>query len=69
MTIKIQAFQRCGVKTDKCIDTFEFCCWTKLHTWLHGYSKLHSCPECQSSITQAKPEMKQEEKENANNKK
>ena len=47
MTIKIQAFQSEGIKTDKCIDKFEFCCWVELYKWLQGYGKnLHKCPKC-----------------------
>ena len=45
MTIKIQAFQKRGIKTDKCIDEFEFCCWDKLLHWLNK-SAAHKCPKC-----------------------
>lgn len=45
ITIKIKAFQKKGIKTEQCIDKFEFCCWTDLKLWLEKF-KLHSCPEC-----------------------
>ena len=50
MTIKIQAFQRNGIKTEDVQDEFEFCCWKALKKWLNGYSSLHSCPECKKEI-------------------
>lgn len=46
MTIKIQAWQERGVKTDHVVDEFEFCCWQSLKEWLDGYSSLHKCAEC-----------------------
>ena len=49
MTIKIRAYQKQGIKTKKCIDTFEFCCWQRLYEWLDGFVNrmgLHSCPKC-----------------------
>ncbi len=46
MTIKIQAYQSNGIKTDEVIDEFEFCCWDKLFKWLKKYKELHKCPKC-----------------------
>ena len=47
MTLKIQAFQSNGIKTELCQDKFEFCCWQELANWLKGYgTKLHKCPAC-----------------------
>lgn len=46
MTIKIQAYQAGGIKTDRLVDEFEFCCWESLHQWLHNYSELHKCLDC-----------------------
>ena len=47
MTIKIQAYQANGIKTDKIVDEFEFCCWDSLSKWLNGYAHLHKCPKCE----------------------
>jgi len=47
MTIKIQAYQRYGEKTDDLVDEFEFCCWEDLHQWLHHFKELHKCKVCQ----------------------
>jgi len=49
MTIKIQAFQKCGIKSDKCEEEFEFCCWESLYQWLHGF-ELHKCPQCAKNL-------------------
>lgn len=46
MTIKIQAYQANGIKTDKIVDEFEFCCWESLNTWLNSGFILHKCPKC-----------------------
>ena len=46
MTIKIQAYQRNGIKSDKVEEEFEFCCWDELFRWLKGYKGLNKCPEC-----------------------
>ena len=47
MTIKIEAWQSRGIKTDKCIDKFEFCCWDELDRWLHRPNIIpHKCPTC-----------------------
>ncbi len=43
MTIKIQAFQKCGVAQKELEDEFEFCCWVALHGWLDSKYELHSC--------------------------
>jgi hypothetical protein len=46
MTIKIQAYQKGGIKTNKIIDEYEFCCWDALNKWLNSGFVLHKCPEC-----------------------
>jgi len=46
MTIKIQAYQKFGVKSNKIEDEFEFCCWTDLKKWLDSFPNLHSCKKC-----------------------
>lgn len=46
MTIKIQAYQKNGIKSDKIEEEFEFCCWEKLKRWLDGFSELHTCKNC-----------------------
>jgi len=47
MTIKIEAWQSRGIKTDKVIDRFDFCCWEDLNKWLNNPSiTLHRCPKC-----------------------
>lgn len=47
MTIKIEAWQAQGIKTDHCVDKYEFCCWTQLLKWLQGWGEhLHKCPDC-----------------------
>jgi hypothetical protein len=46
MTIKIQAYQKFGKKTDELVDEFEFCCWDSLNKWLNSGFVLHKCPEC-----------------------
>lgn len=48
MTIKIQAYQTRGIKTNKIVDEFEFCCWQSLADWLNSGFILHKCPECKS---------------------
>ena len=48
MTIKIQAFQRQGIKSDKCEDRYEFCCWEALHQWLHRFARLNKCLKCKA---------------------
>ncbi|MBE3128538.1 MAG: hypothetical protein IMZ60_02545 [Actinobacteria bacterium] len=56
MTIKIQAYQANGIKTDKLIDEYEFCCWEALYKWLEGFSSLHKCPKCKENhINLVKP--------------
>jgi hypothetical protein len=45
MTIKIQAYQKKGIKTKELVDEYEFCCWHSLFEWLKGFS-LHKCPAC-----------------------
>jgi len=47
MTIKLEAWQALGVKTNHCVDKFEFCCWQALLDWLNGYGSVHKCPKCQ----------------------
>ena len=51
MTIKIQAYQKHGVKTKEIIDEYEFCCWTALMEWLESYPGLHSCPQCKEKYS------------------
>lgn len=46
MTIKIQAYQKHGIKSDKVEDEFEFCCWDDLFKWLAKFSNLHKCSDC-----------------------
>ena len=46
MTLKIQAYQRYGDKTNELVDEFEFCCWESLHQWLRQFKTLHKCPNC-----------------------
>ena len=46
MTIKIQAYQKFGVKSDKLEDEYEFCCWESLKKWLDGFSSHHKCKQC-----------------------
>lgn len=46
MTIKIEAWQSMGIKKDKCIEKFEFCCWQELYDWLGRWSGLNRCPKC-----------------------
>jgi hypothetical protein len=45
MTIKIQAYQNKGIKTEHVVDEYEFCCWDSLYKWLQGF-ELHKCKEC-----------------------
>jgi len=52
MTIKIQAYQKRGIKTDKIESEFEFCCWDDLKKWMKGFEPLHKCPECKDKIKQ-----------------
>lgn len=54
MTIKIQAYQRQGNKTNELVDEFEFCCWENLHQWLHQFKTLHACPNCKVLIQMEK---------------
>ena len=49
MTIKIEAWQKKGIKQNKCIDKFEFCCWDKLFKWLQEFN-LHQCPKCSKDL-------------------
>jgi len=44
--LKIQAYQKQGIKTDELINEFEFCCWEDLFNWLKGFTELHRCPKC-----------------------
>ena len=47
MTIKIEAWQSLGIKTDKIIDRFEFCCWEDLNNWMNRPNiALHKCLKC-----------------------
>ncbi len=47
MTIKIQAFQKFGIKSDKCEGEFTFCCWEQLKQWINGPNlRVHKCPKC-----------------------
>lgn len=46
MTIKIEAWQSAGIKTDRCVEDFEFCCWQDLLDWLKGFAELNKCPNC-----------------------
>jgi hypothetical protein len=46
MTIKIQAYQKEGIKTNKIVDEYEFCCWDALNKWLNSGFVLYKCPEC-----------------------
>jgi len=48
MTIKIEAWQSEGVKTDECIDKYEFCCWSGLMRWLSTFTELNKCPACKT---------------------
>ena len=56
MTIKIQAYQRQGFKTNSIIDEFEFCCWVALKKWLDNFSSLHDCSECKQDASGRKEE-------------
>jgi len=47
MTLKLQAYQSRGIKTDKIIDEFEFCCWEDLFRWLKAFASLHKCKKHQ----------------------
>jgi len=42
MTIKIFVYQKRGIKSDKLIDKFEFCCWMELKKWLDHF-KVYGC--------------------------
>jgi len=44
--IKIQAYQKRGIKTDKIEDEYEFCCWDHLYKWLGDWDGLNQCPDC-----------------------
>ncbi len=46
MTIKVQAYQKQGIKTKELVDEYEFCCWQDLFDWLTKWSSLHKCPKC-----------------------
>ncbi len=46
MTIRVYAHQKCGIKTDRVVNDYEFCCWDKLGKWLKKYSGLNKCPKC-----------------------
>ena len=54
MVLKIQAFQKYGIKTDKCVEEFEFCCWDSLSKWLEGYTQLNKCPKCSKEVKENK---------------
>lgn len=59
MTIKIEAWQDRGIKKDKCIDKFEFCCWMSLKIWLNRPNIFpHLCPKCALPIDRPKKEKK-----------
>ena len=55
MTIKIQAYQKFGVKTEEIVDEYEFCCWQDLYNWLSGYNGLNRCPKCKQKENQNNP--------------
>jgi len=44
--IKIQSYQKHGIKTDEISEEFEFCCWDNLYKWLKSWKLLNKCPEC-----------------------
>jgi len=44
--IKIQAYQSKGVKKEKLIGEWEFCCWDKLLKWIKEWAKLNKCKDC-----------------------
>ncbi len=46
MTIKIQAYQKYGIKTKELVDEYEFCCWQYLLNWLKGFGELNKCSKC-----------------------
>ena len=48
--IKIQAYQNKGIRTEKCQDSFEFCCWHKLFEWMKQFAGLNKCPECKKEL-------------------
>jgi hypothetical protein len=50
MTIKIEAWQSAGIKTDHKVEDYEFCCWQSLFDWLKGWSELNKCPACQCKV-------------------
>jgi hypothetical protein len=52
MTIKIEAWQSHGKKTDHCVDKYEFCCWESLKRWLEGFTPLNKCPKCEKRSKQ-----------------
>lgn len=56
MTLKIQAYQALGKKTDHIVDEYEFCCWDALFRWLQSYGQgnLHKCPKCKARKGEAK---------------
>jgi len=51
VTIKIQSYQKKGIKQDKLVEEWEFCCWETLFKWLAGYSELNKCPRCKKEDT------------------
>ena len=46
MTIKIEAFQAKGIKTNEVMDKYRFCCWEALYDWLSKHHELWKCPDC-----------------------
>lgn len=50
MTLKLQAYQKYGIKTDELVEEFEFCCWDDLHEWLKNFHELHKCPKCKKLV-------------------
>ena len=40
--IKVQAYERNGVQSDKVQEEFEFCCWINLEAWMDKYN-LYNC--------------------------
>lgn len=54
MTIKIQAYQKHGIKCDELVNEFEFCCWKKLKEWLEGFSNVHACKDCSAKAKSTK---------------
>lgn len=69
MTIKIQAYQKQGIKTDEVIDTFEFCCWDSLSKWLNSGFVLYKCPKCEGTYARIEQDFDEEKKKKPKKKK